>query len=844
MAPPYVAFRDASADQLRQLFDYLTNPAQAPAGGGGYVLRTLCAYGNTINPYYAGAFVRSGVRVQALVSNITFADLESVELDFRSSGFYPRMITSPGSHVANWDYLTFDIVFETGPPATRLGGVIDLGLLSVYVGEVNADAFATKAGNRGMITHLDGFTFGDGMAFISVISDVNAYEGFFGGKYPLRPDAWQATHRIVVGDTSAAWESHLPHRSMRHGWVRPDVIVPLSQQASPVGLFTEFLSLWKGSVYTPWPEPLDPASFDGGVAAFAPLTARELDDLTNPDLNPSWPIHIGAKTCGDRTVYSLVTGPPGQIDPLPRTIRSYSAWDAKNEATKTKSFTLAHHDFDALSRAVGVSAKLRPNLEAARGRERFATELGEPRLFHPADVLDSDVTAVWQRDALLRAEAESLRGWDDVSEQSQLPPWRPVQRKGAPPQGIPTVAPPPPLYTVEKTAKAMRQEWSVDVHFKEALRQSGGRMMQVAICKDGRLVYAKSFTYAEEGYPPPSLAAKLCIGSCQKPLVTMALLRPLGAAAIDTPLVTALGIQPVASVNTPDLHTLTLGHLMTHRSGLNIEWDKIRRQLDPPHPDQYTLQAGDYSRYLELTTDSIFKATPPTTIPAYYNDGFDILGEALGAQVNGLGTTNFEEAFRVSYSTSIKVYTRPDLHIRQSNWQALVLDGDFHRQTRLPGWSDAGSISPDYLGTTNGFDAGSGEFVMSVIELARIVSRLSPEAKAGPLLDDAARSLIESDPYGGNGGLTFPRTSVKGEKPNSLDLVLWHNGEVPAGSGWIEHRRPMSGPGASWTGALLINMETDGFGARTPLFSEAISILRAMDEAGLLTTEDLFDAFP
>lgn len=846
VAPPYVAFRDASVGELRSLFSYLTDPLRVPGGGGGYSLRSLCAYGNTINPSYAGAFVRSGPRPQSLASNITFGDLGTVELDFRSRGYYPRIVTSPGSHVAEWSYLTFDILFETGAPATRLGGVIDVALLSTYVSQINADTFAKKPGNRGMIVHIDGFAFGDGLAFISVISDIYAYGGFF-GRYPLRPDSWQVTDRIVVGDTPSAWENHIPHRSMRHGWVRPDVIVPLLQEDTPVGLFTEFLSLWKGSVYAPWPEPLDPDTFDGGVTAYAPLSARELDDLTNPDSNPSWPLYIGAKSFGSRTVYSLVTTPPGQIDPLPRTIRTFSAWNVVSESKAPKSLALAHGDFGTLSRAAGATSKLRPdspNLDIGHGAVGGAiSDLNEPQLFHPADTLDSDVTAIWQRDALLRAEGESLRGWGEEPEEVEPKPWSPSQRKGgAPHPDSPPLAPTAPILTIEKTVKATNQEWAVDALFKEALRVSGARMMQVALCKDGRLVYAKSFTYAEEGYPEPSLVAKLCIGSCQKPLVTMALLRQMGASAINTPLESALRITPVPSVNTTDLGLLTLGHMMTHRSGLNVDWDRMRKQLNPPHPDQYTLKAGDYSRYLQATSDAFFLATPPTPLAKYSNYAFDILGEALGAQ-SAWGVSGFERAFLSAYSTPSRSYSHADMHIREGSWPALRSAGDFHRQTRLPGWYDAASVSPDYLGTTNGFDAGSGEFVMNVIELARIVSRLSPDAKAGPLLTDAERPLIESDPYGGTGGLTFLATIGPGDPPTTGDLVLWHNGEVPAGSGWIEHRRPNVGTGPNWTAALLINMETDGYANRTPLFSDAITLLRAMDQAGLLTTEDLFDAF-
>jgi hypothetical protein len=144
---------------------------------------------------------------------------------------------------------------------------------------------------------------------------------------------------------------------------------------------------------------------------------------------------------------------------------------------------------------------------------------------------------------------------------------------------------------------------------------------------------------------------------------------------------------------------------------------------------------------------------------------------------------------------------------------------------------------------------------MSMVELARILSRLAPGASAGPLLSEAARHRLDLDPFAnanpdlnGQGALTFGGTlsedtgaSSRGRASNRQWFNLSHGGEFQGGAAQVWHRRHAVGP-AEPNYTLVFASNMDGM---VPLSADVImSMVEDMDRGGQLSDEDLFDAIP
>lgn len=141
----------------------------------------------------------------------------------------------------------------------------------------------------------------------------------------------------------------------------------------------------------------------------------------------------------------------------------------------------------------------------------------------------------------------------------------------------------------------------------------------VAVMENGRLLYAKSYGYADlESRTPMTPEHRLEIGSITKTFSTVATMMLVEEGKLDLDAKISTYIGPVL----PSWEAITIRHLLNHTSGL---------PEDPDSATTSTLQGhvAPEAEFLEL-----YKKVPATRAPgqawSYSNLGFDVLGIILG----------------------------------------------------------------------------------------------------------------------------------------------------------------------------------------------------------------------
>ena len=179
----------------------------------------------------------------------------------------------------------------------------------------------------------------------------------------------------------------------------------------------------------------------------------------------------------------------------------------------------------------------------------------------------------------------------------------------------------PSLSGVDKAISALMTQWGIP----------GGTM---GIVKDGRLVYARGFGYADvEAKKVATPDALFRIASVSKPVTKAAILKLVeqGRFSLDAPafaLLPQLTPLPGATVD-PRLRTITVRHLVDHTGG----WDRMMT-FDPMfRPTEIAVATGTPA---PASADAIVRymlgqplSFDPGTRYAYSNFGYSVLGRII-----------------------------------------------------------------------------------------------------------------------------------------------------------------------------------------------------------------------
>jgi CubicO group peptidase (beta-lactamase class C family) len=290
------------------------------------------------------------------------------------------------------------------------------------------------------------------------------------------------------------------------------------------------------------------------------------------------------------------------------------------------------------------------------------------------------------------------------------------------------------------TSVSAQQQWSVtgqevpelaavDQMMQDIMQSNDIRGGSVAIAKDGRLVYARGFTWDRPDVESVQPTTLFRIGSIGKSITSIAIHQLIedGLLSYDTRVAETLGLQPPPGRSAdPWLDSVTLDQLLTHTSGMYAHdvytvSDVVVAALGveaPPTKKEITS--------FIITVPFFFE---PGTAWDYNNYGYIMLG-MLAEQATGRDFPEyvFDNILRpVGVGRARMAHTLPsDLAPTETTYDGV--DGD-----------------PYATVAENGFAAGL--LVMSAPDLARVYSALFDHPQASGLLDDQTIESMLSMPY-------------------------------------------------------------------------------------------------
>ena len=168
----------------------------------------------------------------------------------------------------------------------------------------------------------------------------------------------------------------------------------------------------------------------------------------------------------------------------------------------------------------------------------------------------------------------------------------------------------------------------------------------VSVVKDGRLVYARGFGYADvEGRAPVAPDALFRIASVSKPITAVAILKLVEANELDLeqtvlPLISDLQ-PPAGTTMDPRWHNITIRHLLQHTGG----WDRDRPGgFDPMFRRDAAAAVGAPAPASAETVIRYMLGRPldfdPGTRFVYSNFGYAVLGRLI-ERVSGMTYENY-----------------------------------------------------------------------------------------------------------------------------------------------------------------------------------------------------------
>lgn len=171
-----------------------------------------------------------------------------------------------------------------------------------------------------------------------------------------------------------------------------------------------------------------------------------------------------------------------------------------------------------------------------------------------------------------------------------------------------------------------------DTWVRNLMQSTNVRGASLAVVKDGRLMLARGYTWAEPGYPVTQPTSLFRIASMSKPLTSIALHKAMSR----SPIVINSGrtaLSFFAPISPLDARTsnVTLLNLLTHAGG----WDINVLGFDPQFYDVQV--ANHWSTALPVSRDEIYRYMTtarslnftPGTASRYSNYGFMLLGRVL-----------------------------------------------------------------------------------------------------------------------------------------------------------------------------------------------------------------------
>ena len=403
----------------------------------------------------------------------------------------------------------------------------------------------------------------------------------------------------------------------------------------------------------------------------------------------------------------------------------------------------------------------------------------------------------------------------------------------------------------------------------QRMREYSIRVGQIAVAKNGRLVYAAAITWAEDGYPIAEITTRMRVGSISKVVTAVATMRIVERNELPDDLETPLDVALNASPEDLRFNTHTVDHALAH---LAFKADSAIGPLvdlkDSVLPWMIANGVGDtiaditdlaYTNFLLgtpytpgdsqdpdlLVTNSLFQqsagpALDGTKNIAYSGVGFYLLGRLpdLREKTPYIGFVRLQVFERMGMSPTV-AFNR----VAPTIWRAANAPGDasecrYHAKAPSLGHNYAtgvtGSQAPiQYEGMNAPLGLANGALSMPAIDVARLFSNLG--TKSYGLFEKTStlgvfRSIVAVNRCRG--------TAVSLD--SNMNTVYSHNGGISGGGGlgfWRDDDLAV---------AILVNCDIPkGMGAVPISFgNEGQLICSIADSIDSWPSQNLFPEFP
>jgi len=297
------------------------------------------------------------------------------------------------------------------------------------------------------------------------------------------------------------------------------------------------------------------------------------------------------------------------------------------------------------------------------------------------------------------------------------------------------------VMTVAAVSSAQRQ-WAVtgvdvpefaavDDMVREGMMMHGISSSSVAITKDGRLVYARGYTWDQPDVEPVQPTSLFRTGSIAKSITSIAIHQLIedGLLSYDTKVAETLGLRPPSDQTAdPWLDLVTVDHLLTHTVG----WDKYDGGIDPMVFRDWwvALSLGVFPPPTRHEIAMFMTGEPfqfyPGTRWAYCNFGYLLL-QMLAEKVTGVDFPEYvnDNLFRPVGVGRVRMAHSPRADLAPTE---RFYDGDYEGDPYSMGWENA---------------YAAGGMVMSAPDLARLYTALFDDQKSSGLLrEDTVDSML------------------------------------------------------------------------------------------------------
>lgn len=351
-----------------------------------------------------------------------------------------------------------------------------------------------------------------------------------------------------------------------------------------------------------------------------------------------------------------------------------------------------------------------------------------------------------------------------------------------------------------------------DAYVERLMRAHQVRAGALAMVKDGRLVLAKGYTYAEAGYPLTQPNSLFRAASCSKPLTSMAIHRMLdeggeGGGRLSLREKVLSRLVPGGVPADRRFSDITVDDLLSHSAG----WERSPQNPDPvfnDYPAGHAIRkrlpaaAGDFLSYM-LGQPLQFA---PGSRSSYANFGYFLLGRILGTLPHGFGRT-YEEAMAALVFKPLGL-SRPRLG---GSLLAERQAGEVLYHTRYPylqrGREPGG---PAWVpGAYGDFDLrnmeAAGAWVLAATDFAKVLASFDLGEHNPVLRPEAVRTMWAPphDPRYLRGWFAtrLGRKQAPGRPAPEDSVAKWHNGLFP-GTSTLVYYRP-----DRWSFALFLNRD-------------------------------------